>query len=182
MPYKIGEKVAFLHEVGGGVITKIKGETYFIEDETGFDRPFLQKDIAKIHSTNFSISEAEISEFTKVADKATGPKQQSKIIRKHKDYWEIDLHFDDIVDEFGGKMKLNKEQALTKQLQVFRDFYYKAREKKMRKLIVIHGFGLGILREEIQIFLKGQDGVDFHDASYMEYGHGAIQVEIKYNY
>ena len=182
MPYKIGEKVAFLREAGGGVITKIKGDTYFIEDETGFDRPFTIKEIAKIHSTNFALNEDVISEFSKAADVSKEQKSQSKIIRKHKDYWEIDLHFDDIVDEFGGKMKLNKEQALTKQLQVFRDFYYKAREKKMRKLIVIHGFGLGILREEVQIFLKGQDGVDFHDASYMEYGHGAIQVEIKYNY
>ena len=40
MKFNINDKVTFLYESGGGVIIKIEGNKYFVEDETGFDRPF----------------------------------------------------------------------------------------------------------------------------------------------
>ncbi|HLU88053.1 MAG TPA: Smr/MutS family protein [Taishania sp.] len=182
MHYKIGEKVVFLKEPGGGIIRNIKGNIIYVEDETGFDRPFTVEELGKVHGSNYVVSEEHIEQHKTVDIVKPKEEKRSKLLTKHPDFWEIDLHFDEIVDEFGSKLRLSKEQALAKQLAVFKKLYYDARDKKMRKLIVIHGFGKGILRDELQIFLKGQDGVDFFDAPYVEYGHGAIQVEIKYRY
>lgn len=182
MRFQIGEKVVFLREAGGGIITKIEGHTIYVEDETGFDRPFKANDLGKVHGTDFHVPE-DTSILLQLADGAANTNPgKSKAFSTHKDHWEIDLHFEDLIDVYGDKLSKNQDQALLKQIAVFKEFYYKARSKKVRKLIVIHGFGKGILREELHIFLKGQEGVDFFDAPYTDYGHGATQVEIRYKF
>lgn len=180
MHFQVGEKVVFLRESGGGIIRRIEENKIYVEDETGFDRPFSKSDIAKIHGTNYAIPEDE-SAIQQLADK--NYLENSTVLKTystHKDYWEIDLHFEGLLDVYGENLRKQEDRALLKQMAVFKDFYYKARSKKVRKLIVIHGFGKGILRDELHTFLRGQEGVDFLDASYTEYGHGATQVEIKY--
>jgi hypothetical protein len=182
MLFQIGEKVGFLNEKGGGIIVKIVGQSIYVEDESGFDRPFKANELVKIHSTQFDVPES----IEKLAE-ASGKKlsiapEKSSHIRIFKDYWEIDLHLEDLIEHFGNKISINKDESLYKQMSVFKDFYQKARTKKVKKLIIIHGYGKGILRDELHVFLKGQDGVEFFDAPYVEYGHGATQVEIKYNY
>lgn len=182
MRLTIGEKVVFLREPGGGTVKKIEGQIIYVEDETGFDRPFKINDLGKVHGTDYHIPEDE-SKLLQLSDGIRTIKPENKkAYIPCKDHWEIDLHFDDLVDVYGDKLIRSQDQALAKQLAVFKEVYYKAREKKIRKLIVIHGFGKGILRQELQLFLKAQDGVDFFDAPYVEYGHGAIQVEIRYRH
>ena len=45
---KPGDRVRFLNSTGGGVITKIEGKTVFVEDEDGFESPFLLKDVVVV--------------------------------------------------------------------------------------------------------------------------------------
>ena len=47
-----------------------------------------------------------------------------------------------------------------------------------KKLIVIHGVGEGILREEVRKVLQFYDNVQFHDADMRKYGVGATEVII----
>ena len=47
-----------------------------------------------------------------------------------------------------------------------------------RKLIVIHGVGEGVLREEVRRTLQYYQGVQFHDADMRRYGVGATEVLI----
>ena len=47
-----------------------------------------------------------------------------------------------------------------------------------RKLIVIHGVGEGVLREEVRRMLQYYDTVQFHDADMRRYGVGATEVII----
>jgi len=171
--FKVGERVVFLYEPGGGVITKIENTRIYVEDETGFERPFLQKDLGKIYGTKYPLQyyqgEGEIKEKQK--------NKQNKRYIQHKNYWEIDLHIDD-----QPITEPTHEHVLDQQMRLFKEFYWEARQKKVRRLIVIHGFGKGILRKELHLFLISQSGVDFFDAPYIQYGHGAIQVEIRYKW
>ena len=48
MTFKVGDKVKFLNDVGGGVITKIKQQTAFIETMDGFEIPAPFSDLLKI--------------------------------------------------------------------------------------------------------------------------------------
>lgn len=180
MLFQIGEKVVFLKEPGGGEITNIVDSTFYVVDETGFERPFKANEIAKRHSTNYQYNEVNPLGLQK--NKLTTSSKINPSYTPHKDYWEIDLHLENLLDLYSEKLVQDRNQALAKQLAIFKETFNKALQKKVRKLIIIHGYGKGILRQEIQVFLRGQEGVDFFDAPYIKYGHGAIQVEIKYKY
>ena len=36
---EIGDRIRFLDEVGGGIVTRVEGNLVFIEDEDGFEIP-----------------------------------------------------------------------------------------------------------------------------------------------
>jgi len=178
--FKIGERVAFLREPGGGVVKRIKRNIVFVEDETGFERPFQMKELGKIYGTNYTAPSTE--NFKE--NFSTQKKNTSDTIRwytQYKTYWEIDLHFEEFAERYEHNNIID-DHILNKQLNIFKEIFWLARRKKVRKLIVIHGFGKGILRKEVQLFLIAQEGVEYFDAPYMEYGHGAIQIELRYKY
>ena len=191
MRYQIGEKVAFLFEAGGGIVRSIDsskaatsvGIIYFVEDETTFERPFRESELVKIHGTDYKLSENEVDQI--MVDESLEAinhivhKESRTGYLKPIDVWEIDLHMEAITDRHSD---LTNTQILNQQMGVFKAFYKKARAKQIRKLIVIHGVGEGVLKEEVRTYLQGQEGIEFFDASYMEYGKGATQVEIHYNW
>ena len=45
---KIGDRVRFLNATGGGIITRIVDKTAYVEDEDGFESPFLIKDLVVV--------------------------------------------------------------------------------------------------------------------------------------
>ena len=45
---KVGDRVRFLNATGGGTVTRIDGKTVYVEDEDGFESPFLQKDVVVV--------------------------------------------------------------------------------------------------------------------------------------
>lgn len=53
-------------------------------------------------------------------------------------------------------------------------------DKKQQKIIFIHGRGEGVLKKELRI-LCSKYPVEYHDASYTEYGMGATEVLIFQN-
>lgn len=60
MEFKIGDRVSFLNEIGGGVIVSIKDKlTVMVSDDDGFISPFLIKKLVKINIPKIS-NESEI--------------------------------------------------------------------------------------------------------------------------
>ena len=53
MTLKAGDKVKFLNDVGGGVVTRISKHTAFVETEDGFEIPTLFSELVKIETTGF---------------------------------------------------------------------------------------------------------------------------------
>ncbi|MDX1653518.1 MAG: Smr/MutS family protein, partial [Brumimicrobium sp.] len=92
-------------------------------------------------------------------------------------YWEIDLHTHQFLISEAG---LSNREILDKQLFELRKFYRSAREKRIRKIIIIHGVGQGVLKGEVRHFLEGQDGLEMYDADFREYGKGATAVDLFY--
>lgn len=177
MRFKAGEKVSFLNETGEGIIQSyINDEIVVVNDETGFDREILESELVKIHNQNITISpEADaLNELLEVPN--TGQSRPKGITQKNG-LWEIDLHSHMIMD---SEAKLSKNQILTRQLYEFKKFYTEAREKHIRKLIVIHGVGEGVLKFEIRHFLEGRDAVEFYDANFRDYGKGATEINLFY--
>ena len=45
---KEGDRVRFLNAIGGGIIRRIDGKTVYVEDDDGFESPFLLKDVVVV--------------------------------------------------------------------------------------------------------------------------------------
>lgn len=183
MQFSVGEKVVFLREAGSGIVRSINEKNlYVVEDDSGFERPYRAADLGKIHGEDYKIDDDHVAlmhseaSFTKVNH--TVHKEQLTGRRRPVDVWEIDLHIEEITESHHG---LSNAQILTKQMSAFKIFFNKARAKSIRKVIVIHGVGEGVLKEEVRYYLDGISGIEFYDADFREYGKGATAIEMRYN-
>jgi hypothetical protein len=180
-----GEKVGFLYEVGGGTIVKIitDSSNYIVEDESGFERTFQKNELVKIYGSDYKIidsSELQVNEDETLSIPLHYEhKEILKGNKKAVDVWEIDLHIEEIIE---SNLGLSNFQILTKQINEFKSFYKKAKLKHIQKIVVIHGVGEGVLKEEIRSYLSKQEGIEYFDADFREYGKGATTIEIHYNY
>ena len=69
MKLKIGDKVRYLNDVGGGTIVKIIDKnTVEISDDSGFDVPVLIRDLVLVDSSENSLIESENNEINEVDD------------------------------------------------------------------------------------------------------------------
>ena len=99
--FQVNEKVAFLFEKGGGIIRFIQNNTFWIEDETGFERPFSANEIVKIHGTAYHLPDNEALQINEddTFSKARHTVVQEKTgAKKPMDVWEIDLHIESLLE------------------------------------------------------------------------------------
>lgn len=179
MNYKVGEKIGFLFEKGGGTIVKIESESKItVLDDSGFDRIMSKTEIVKIHSIDYKL-ESFTNNINDDESLSTAnyfvSKEKLNGSRKSSDVWEIDLHIEELLDSHIG---LSNTEILVKQMTEFRSFFKKAQEKMISKLIIIHGVGEGVLKNEIRTFLSKKENIEYFDASYLEYGKGATEVRL----
>ena len=50
--FQIGDKVKFLNQIGGGVVTKITDDFVFVQDDTGFDMPMQATELIRMADMN----------------------------------------------------------------------------------------------------------------------------------
>lgn len=87
---------------------------------------------------------------------------------------EIDLHIEELIDNYGG---MSNAEIIQVQLRYFQKTLDKAINDRYRTLTVIHGVGNGRLKQEVRNVLKSMH-LKFHDASYSKYGFGATEIVI----
>jgi hypothetical protein len=94
---------------------------------------------------------------------------------KNRDFVEIDLHIDELLDKPGT---LSDGEKLNFQLNHARECLDAAMDLKIAHIVFIHGVGAGVLRHELRSWLKVLAYVSFENADYKRYGIGATQVRI----
>ena len=104
-------------------------------------------------------------------------KESSHSGARDQELWELDLHIEVLVDSHAG---MSNSEILERQMRELRVFYNSALQKRIRKLIIIHGVGEGVLKQEVRDFLAGKDGISYFDADFRTYGKGATAVEIRH--
>lgn len=99
---KAGDRVRFLNATGGGIITRIDGKTVYVEDEDGFESPFLLKDVVVVlpagHETavkgsNIMFDQKAFDEGRK-AEKTEQPKPITPPVQVREDPVEETKHGD----------------------------------------------------------------------------------------
>jgi DNA-nicking Smr family endonuclease len=181
--FQINEKVGFLYEKGGGTVRRIDERGFYVvEDESGFERPMREAELVRIHGSEYHLpddSVAQINEDDTISSsRHTIRKENLTGSRRPIDVWEIDLHIESLLDSHAG---MSNAEILNVQLRELRTFYKRATGKHIRKIIIIHGVGEGVLKDEVRLFLSKKEGIEYYDADFREYGKGATAVEIRYN-
>lgn len=87
---KIGDKVRFLSETGGGTIAGFKGNNIvLVEDEDGFEIPTSIHDVVVVDTNDYNIAKVNTLDFDKGAENKTVRKRESQT-RKQEEKEEED--------------------------------------------------------------------------------------------
>jgi hypothetical protein len=127
----------------------------------------------------FSKAESRDTDLSKLLFQKKGAPQNAKTSKPHKinnpEYeMEIDLHIEELIDNYGG---MSNAEIIQVQLRHFQKALDKAINEHYRSLTVIHGVGNGRLKQEVRNILISMN-LRFHDGSYSKYGFGATEVII----
>lgn len=167
-----GDKVVFLNEVGGGVVDSVSDDGRIgVLDGDGFVRYYSSNEIAPVHHEDYNSHKIHHKD---IQDK---PVKKVNVELNSTGQVEIDLHIDQLISSSAG---MSNHDIVLYQMRVLKRFIEDAMQKKVRKVLVIHGVGEGKLRSEVHAYLRGIDGALFHDANYTPKGFGATLLELRY--
>jgi dsDNA-specific endonuclease/ATPase MutS2 len=183
---KVGDKVTFLNDTGGGVVLEILNDKYaMVENEDGFDVKYLIDELVpeksekeyKLDGIEHVLSVQEKVGSEKRYERLEDFEKKTKgLVSYVKDEMEVDLHIEELIDSHRG---MTNGEILSVQMAHFKRQLNIAIRRKVKKLIIIHGVGEGKLRSEIHTeLLSSYPDFEFHDASYRKYGYGATEILI----
>ncbi|MCR8669365.1 DNA mismatch repair protein MutS [Aestuariibaculum sp. M13] len=184
MSFKVGDKVLVLDEDMSGVVQQVQGDTVSIETEDGFLLSFQAYELVKTQS-NKTIKETlsssagigqAIQEKEQSKKRTQQPKKRAK--DRYEPTMEVDLHIHQLVKSSRG---MTNYDMLTLQLDTARRQLEFAINKRIQKIVFIHGVGEGVLKTELEYLFGRYSNVKFYDANYQKYGLGATEVYIYQN-
>lgn len=180
MIFNIGDSVAVLDDVVKGKITKIESSNIFIIDDTGMEFSYLASELVKLDGNEQQLTRFNEASYHLLKSKTSEKKtKKTPLFRKAKNeiVFEVDLHINQLVKSTIG---LDNYDMLNLQISTAKRKLEYAIQKRIHKIVFIHGVGEGVLKSELQ-FLLQKYPVKYYDASYQKYGLGATEVYIFQN-
>lgn len=172
MNFNIGNKVKFLNDIGGGIITRIEKKQIFVLRDDGFELPASPNQL--LLDDSFQAENPNIPKNipTENPQKITAPKTPPA-----PDIIEIDLHIDALHPH---PKKLSPKQCLDLQIATCKKAINSAIAQNARRLIIIHGKGQGVLKLEItRLLATNYARFPYQDASFRKYGFGATMLILR---
>jgi dsDNA-specific endonuclease/ATPase MutS2 len=172
--FKVGDFVSVIHENIKGTITSINGKRIKFEDEDGFPREYQLKELAphkpeKDYKLTDEQIERVINEQLDRQSLRLVSKTGTQQTHHRQESFEIDLHIDQLIDDY--KFMDNSEIMMV-QMRYCRIFIEKAIRLKVKKALLIHGKGEGVLKTEIHRYLDRIESNKHIRIDYMEINNG----------
>lgn len=169
--FKPGTRVRLIDEsVCGEVVRGLGNDIFEVLTEDGFTY--------EIHGSG--LIEERVGEDAHALGNPLDPENHSSSggklssqKEKTESVMEVDLHFEALPEY---SKRCTPGEILAIQIRHLERHLDTARTRRLRKLIVIHGVGEGVLRENVITLLSALEDVSFYDASYAQYGRGATEV------
>ena len=182
MEFSIGDRVSILDEVGVGTILSIQNQSVTVLMDDGFDYTYPQSqivpvqkhevdDILKEQQFQSKIIEDQQPQRTRPTSNTNKEKVTPTTFRPQE--WSIDLHINVLVDRYEH---LSNAEILAIQMTRCRSFINRVMDKGVKKFVLIHGKGEGVLKSAIHHYLIQRGDVSFDDADRFVYGSGATEV------
>ena len=180
-----GDKIRFLDAVGGGLIVQYDADKQlvWVETDDGFDVGPIPANKCVVCESADKYQRIRVATTTRKQKEATSTPSTPQVApakrpKKQRDEWVIDLHLDALPTSGSGMTDVEKHQY---QLRFFRMQMQQHLRHRGRRIVVIHGKGNGVLRNEIRQILKRDfsSQVEIHDADFSRYEEGATLVIVK---
>lgn len=174
----VGDQVSFMSDnTKGKIVSILNNQEYEVEIEEGFTIPANRIEIEKIWITDIEVDEQGLSrqikkDLKKEISKSSISNQTAPHYFNHN---ELDLHIENIRDSWQG---LSNFEIVTAQLSHFRKRLHQALEDNEPSLVVIHGIGKGVLKQEIYKYLAQFPNITVGPADAKLYGMGASEIRI----
>ena len=166
--FKVGDKVKAIDSSDEGEVLEVKNQEVLVALDSGFEEWFFTRQlIIKQHM--------RVDKVQRKDPQHTKQDQHMRFANQKVHKIEIDVHFNQLVD---FPKNYTSAERLTIQLNAVKRAVDKARVAGVKRVIIIHGVGEGILKESIHSMLETMDRLRFFDASFAEYGRGATEVEL----
>lgn len=180
MIFNIGDSVSVLDDVVKGVVTDVSIDIIKIKDNTGMIFSYLPSELVKIGE-----NQAELTKYNDINNQLLQEKISEKLSKKTQAFKkskneiviEVDLHINQLVNSTAG---MDNYDMLNLQMDTAKRKLEYAIQKRITKIVFIHGVGEGVLKSELQ-YLFNKYPVKYYDASYQKYGLGATEVYIFQN-
>ena len=182
MSFKIGDYVYVLDEALSGEIIKIVNSEITIKDQDGFELSFTAHEIVKKEGDSLrkgAFSSKSINQVLK--EKGSNKKRTIQKIKPKERFlptMEVDLHIHHLVK---SEKHLSSHDKKLIQLDTAKHKLEFAMQKKIQKIVFIHGVGEGTLKMELEYLFNRYNNLKFYDADYKKYGQGATEVYIFQN-
>ena len=186
MEIQVGNHIKFINEnLVGEIKSILSNDRFIVSCSDGFDREVGIHEIVIVSENNESLYRIDNNFFSKNFTPKSAKVNEVGVLSSYLEsakyqaegVLEIDLHLEELV-EYPGK--LEDWQKLFTQMQHVKKCLTAAMEKKVKKIIFIHGVGTGVLRAELINYLATIDCVTISDADNRRYGIGATEVIIRY--
>ncbi|QOD61787.1 DNA mismatch repair protein MutS [Polaribacter haliotis] len=179
MRLEIGNKVAVLDDVLKGKVVGIAKDTISVETEDGMVFIFDKKELVRIDTEQYNLSKFSDINNPILQEKISHVKKKPTHFKKEKQevIMEVDLHINQLIKSTRG---LDNYDMMNLQLDTAKRKVEYAINKRISKIVFIHGVGEGVLKSELQSLLNRYP-VKYYDASYKKYGLGATEVYIYQN-
>ncbi len=174
MKMKINDKVMCIDEDLEGVITKILGSQIFVLTSDGFELPFAKNQLIVLDNKQNLLKQSQVSdEIIKHKHLSAKKPVSRKMSKKEVFTREVDLHIEKLVDHHKG---LSNYDILEIQIRVAQKSIEQAIREKTPKLVLIHGVGEGILKNELEFLYRKYEFIKVQEANFQKYGFGATEL------
>lgn len=176
---RVGDFVNFMSDNSQGkIVAVLSDNNYEIEIEEGFTIPANRLEIEKIWMNDIQIDDKQLQRQKKI-DENKSSNQISKSHQAPSKFFhdhEIDLHIENLIESWKG---LSNFDIVSIQLSSFRKRFNQALVNNEPFLVVIHGVGKGVLRNEIYNYLRQFPDIKVGPADAKIYGMGASEIRLK---
>ncbi|WP_010521233.1 Smr/MutS family protein [Aquimarina agarivorans] len=181
MMFIVGDYVMAIDDDVYGQVVRIADGQFIVLSTDGFEVAYARNELvldkskqeALDFSRNFSSFASENTSFTK-RPKTTIQKKKEK----QQPPMEVDLHIHKLVKNTKG---MTNYDMMTIQLDTAKRQLDFAINKRIPRVVFIHGVGEGVLKAELEYMFQRYDNVRISDADYRKYGLGAMEVYILQN-
>ncbi|HPF10095.1 MAG TPA: Smr/MutS family protein [Flavobacteriaceae bacterium] len=173
--FSTGDRVSVLDEEIFGVVVMTTANEVTVQTQDGFELVYAPDDL--ILEDSKALRNLDVSQTTYLhkEEEKTRNSARVKPKKRNEPAMEVDLHIHQLIPNEKG---MSAYDMLSLQLDTARHKLEFAIQKKIQKIVFIHGVGDGVLRAELEFMLRKYDHLDYYDANYQKYGQGALEVRI----